>query len=331
MPQPNVSVIIPVYNVEKYIEKCLHTLFGQSLEDIEFIFIDDGSSDRSVTLIKKTLNSYPNRIIRTKIIQLSENAGVANARNVGLKNASGEYIGWIDPDDWIDNNMFEKMYQKAKIENSDIVWIDYYRETASGQELRKQVCEENPTSCITSYLECQWKIVPGLPFKLAKRNLYSQIKFVPGQNIAEDLYASIMLFSHAKRVSYLREPLYHYRYDSSTSMSAVQNKDKVIKGKREMINNFIRGVEQMEASESSVYSPKSLEYAKLYIRDMVWKYWGVEAWQKCYPKYTNFKILNIPKYKKLNYWCLTHGFKGMNSVLWLILRVKNEILGYKLR
>ena len=114
-----VSIIVPVYNVESYLDKCLNSLVNQTLKDIEIIVINDGSTDNSQKIIDKYSKKYKNIINITK-----ENGGVSEARNLGLEKASGEYIGFLDSDDWIEPDMYELMYQKAKTENFDIVACD---------------------------------------------------------------------------------------------------------------------------------------------------------------------------------------------------------------
>lgn len=328
MNSPKVSVIIPVYNVEPYIEECLKSLFEQTLEDMEFIFVDDCSQDNSVSIIETTLQKYPQRKLQTKIIRLSRNGGVANARNVGLKNATGLYIGWMDPDDWIDINMFNIMYERAISQDFDIVWIDYYQCTNESKILIEQSCNDDPKVCTDSFLKGDGKLVSGLPFKLAKRECYSTIEFTPGMNICEDWYASLLLFSGAKRVSHIREGLYYYRYDSTTSMSSIKDKEKVIKGKKEILYNFRKGVEIVMKSDHSSYTQEGLEFAKLHIRQMTLNLYGYKAWKNCYPESYNFDILNLPIHQKINYWFLRRGIVFPFYVLKYLSILKN---GYKIR
>lgn len=112
-----VSVIIPVYNVEQYLKKCLDSLVNQTLKDIEIIVVNDGSSDNSQNIIDDYVKKYPKKVI--SVIQ--ENGGQGNARNTGLLHATGEYIGYVDSDDYVENNMYEALYKKAKAEEADIV------------------------------------------------------------------------------------------------------------------------------------------------------------------------------------------------------------------
>ena len=111
-----VSVIVPFNNVENYISKCLTSLIYQSLEDIEIICINDASSDNSENIVSE----YASKDFRIKMLSTPKMSGQGYARNMGLKIATGEYIGFVDADDWIEREMFEKMYNRATIQNTDI-------------------------------------------------------------------------------------------------------------------------------------------------------------------------------------------------------------------
>jgi len=117
---PKVSVIIPVYNTEKYLKKCLDSVVNQTLKDIEIICINDASTDNSL----KILQDYAKNDKRIKVINLSENKGAGYAKNIGLKVVKGEYIGFVDPDDYIDLNYYEELYKKAIVKNADVVKCD---------------------------------------------------------------------------------------------------------------------------------------------------------------------------------------------------------------
>lgn len=116
MVKPKVSIIVPVYNVEKYIDKCLDSLVNQTLKDIEIIVINDGTKDNSQQIIDKYVKKYP--FVKSFI---KENGGMSSARNYGLKYAKGEYIAFVDSDDYVELDMYEKMYQKAKSNDFDVV------------------------------------------------------------------------------------------------------------------------------------------------------------------------------------------------------------------
>ncbi len=114
---PEVSVIIPVYNVEKYLEQCLDSVINQTLKDIEIICINDCSTDNSLEIMQ----AYATKDSRIKIIDFKKNKGVATARNEGIKLAKGTYIGFVDSDDWVDLDFYEKMHNAAHTNNSDLV------------------------------------------------------------------------------------------------------------------------------------------------------------------------------------------------------------------
>ena len=121
---PKVSVIVPFYNVEKYIEKCLESLVNQTLEEIEIILVNDGSQDNSYKIAKQFKDSYPNKIRYLE----KTNGGLGDARNFGINYATGEYIAFLDSDDYVEATMYEEMYQKAKQEDADMVECDFWWE-----------------------------------------------------------------------------------------------------------------------------------------------------------------------------------------------------------
>ena len=124
-----VSVCIPVYGVEKYIERCARSLFEQTMRDgIEFIFVNDCTPDKSIEILEKVLAEYPHRKKQTQIINHEKNSGLVAARKTGLAHATGEYIIHCDSDDWVELNMYEKMYHAAKAADADMVYCDYVKE-----------------------------------------------------------------------------------------------------------------------------------------------------------------------------------------------------------
>ena len=118
---PKVSVIVPCYNVEKYIRKCAETLVNQTLDDIEIIFVNDGSTDGTDEIIKEYKKNYPKKVVHLE----KENGGLSDARNFALPFAKGEYIAFVDSDDYVELNMYQEMYDIAKKENSDMVECNF--------------------------------------------------------------------------------------------------------------------------------------------------------------------------------------------------------------
>ena len=128
----SVSVVVPVYNAENYIERCVECLLNQTLKDLEVIFIDDGSTDNSGRLLDEWCNKAPDIF---KVIHSDRDRGPGGARNLGIIEATGQYIGFMDCDDIIDSTMYEKLYKKAIDNDYDVVDCAYYEELSGNKAL----------------------------------------------------------------------------------------------------------------------------------------------------------------------------------------------------
>ena len=196
-----VSIIVPVYNVESYLDKCLNSLVNQTLKDIEIIVINDGSTDNSQKIIDKYSKKYKNIINIAK-----ENGGVSEARNLGLEKASGEYIGFLDSDDWIEPDMYELMYQKAKTENFDIVACD----TQAIYNDKKVYISSNIKEDNVSNKELMIDAYAVIWNKIYKKEILKGIKFNKGMNFCEDVEFLYMVYSKVKTIGVIKEPLHNY-------------------------------------------------------------------------------------------------------------------------
>lgn len=203
-----VSILVPVYGVEKYIEKCAHSLFTQTFKNIEFIFVDDCTQDSSIFILEKVLSLYPDRIQSTKIIKHEQNSGVGASRSTAINAASGEYIIFVDSDDYIELDMIELMYDKAVEISADIVFCQIINEYANGK------------SCIFSDISFKNKIEyvnssfsqPSLCNKLLKREIIQthDLKLVAGINYGEDLSFTPKMIYYSNVFGAIEKPLYHY-------------------------------------------------------------------------------------------------------------------------
>jgi len=125
---PSVSIIVPVYGVEKHIERCACSLFEQTHKDIEYIFVNDCTLDNSITVLEQVITKhYPEKRNRIKIINKGKNEGLPMARKTGLAYAAGDYVLHVDSDDWLEPDMIGKLYAKAMIDDCDIVYCDFIR------------------------------------------------------------------------------------------------------------------------------------------------------------------------------------------------------------
>lgn len=203
-----ISIIVPIYNMQKYLRKCLDTLIKQTYDKLEIILVDDGSTDSSGVIC----DEYLLKDNRIKVIH-KENAGVSDARNVGIAIAKGEYIGFVDPDDYIELNMYEKLLYLIKNNNCDIAICGYVIEDENGNSVRN-LDKEIKNIILNSEKAMKLLINNGnfgsYPWdKLYKRNLFNNIKYPIGK-IYEDADTTYKLIHKCKKIIYNSEPLYHY-------------------------------------------------------------------------------------------------------------------------
>ena len=213
-----VSVIVPVYNVEKYLEKCLDSLIHQTLDSLQIIVVNDGSQDNSQSIIDRYVNKYPELVLGLK----KDNGGLGDARNYGLSYATGEYIGFVDSDDWVDEKMYEFMYSMATTENLDCVICDFtsiYDGWKSGWLSRGyRGKESNPDQ--KEFLRFSMEPATACN-KLIKSEMFYVKKF--SEIWYEDMATTPVLLSYANRIGYLPIPLYYYRQQDNSITHAVRN------------------------------------------------------------------------------------------------------------
>ena len=237
-----VSIIVPIYRVEKFIEKCVHSLMKQTIQDVEFIFVDDASPDDSVALLEKTLKFYPDRIKQTKIIHHKKNQGLPAARNSGLAVATGEYIYHCDSDDFVEPDMLESMYNAAKKNNADFVWSDWYLSYQNTERYMKQPDFTTPMEALKGMLADEMKF--NVWNKLVKREVYvkNDILFPSGYSMGEDM-TMIRLIACSERVAYVSKAFYHYVKTNAEAMSLTLN-ERYLTDIRHNVNLTLRFLEE---------------------------------------------------------------------------------------
>ena len=202
------SVIVPVYNVEKYIDKCLNSLVNQTLKDIEIIVVNDGTKDKSEDIIKKYMSKYSNIVYLKK-----ENGGQGSARNYGLEHAKGDYIGYVDSDDYVELDMYEKMYSKAIEDNSDIVICGSYniKDDIKTLDIDRKLFDSNINAFFGRM--AVWNKIYKKDL-LTKNNMTFRSKYW-----YEDLDFTVKVLSKASKISYVDEPLYNYILRDGSTMN----------------------------------------------------------------------------------------------------------------
>lgn len=215
---PFVSIIVPVYNVENFIERCARSLFEQSMTDIEYIFVNDCTPDRSMEVLYQVIDEYKFKGLNIKTISHDRNKGPGSARNTGLRVATGEYIYYCDSDDWIEPYTMAKLYEAVQKTQADLVWFDWYLSFNKKERWMKEREEEEPLKCLKAILSGKLKF--NLWNKIVKRILYieHEVYFPEGFCMAEDMIM-IKMYAYVDKVCYVPLPLYHYIQNNYSSLT----------------------------------------------------------------------------------------------------------------
>ena len=202
---PKVSVIIPVYNTEKYLRKCLDSVCNQTLSDIEIICVNDCSTDNSFEILKK----YASKDDRIKLIDFKENKGAAVARNTGIDEAKGEYIGFVDSDDFIDLDFYEKLYNKAIETGADVTKSNLIFENFCNEDNNKEY--HNLQEVRINKLNLN-----HIPTTLIKKSflINNKIAFPEILKNAEDSVFEVMVGAKANKIEIVGSVFYHYNYNN---------------------------------------------------------------------------------------------------------------------
>ncbi len=225
-PDPLVSIIIPVYNAEMTLSICLEALHRQNYTSLEYIFVNDASTDASLSMIQAFAAQFNKSVERhVTIVNHTSNQGVATARNSGLDRATGDFIYYVDADDNIDANAITVMMQKVQETSADIVGFNWFLSFDKNERKMNQPNFSTPWEAIEKILRgvMRW----NLWLFIVKRSIYEDhnIRFQPAMNMGEDLMVMIKLLVHANRVTFIDEALYHYRQSNTESLTKVYSQD----------------------------------------------------------------------------------------------------------
>ena len=323
MYSPKISVIITIYNSENYITPCVNSLFNQTLEEIEYIFINDATQDNSIEKLHCIIGDFPNRKPSVKIINLNKNKGVSNARRIGLENATGEYIIHCDSDDWIDKDMYERLYQKAKETDADIVGCNFRHEFSDIQyDFHQQYSdsmEENIRRLING------KIFPSLCTSLTRRSLITgyNVSFPIGLNMGEDLFFNLQLYLHATKIVGMDWAPYHYRHTENSS--CVQRTRKSIDS-----DIAIAGMIERLMKDQKMYDKyaKDIEFRKFFsklpLMEDLNNRNNYQDWLNIYPETNKY----IWKYDQLDWKRKTELWLAANNML-PIAKVFKQLLEFQ--
>lgn len=241
------SIIIPIYKVEDYIERCATSLFLQTLSDVEYIFINDKTPDKSMDVLDRVISKFPHLSDSIHIIEHSENKGLAATRITGLQFSQGEYVAFCDSDDWIDPEMYVQLYKTATDENADMVYCNYIAEHLS-KTIRVDIPKvTNIKDYINSLL---LGTIPSFScLRIFKRELLSDHIFElyqVGVDMWEDVLMNIRLYPYLKRIAYNPIAGYHYNQCNGNAYTAIWS-NKSLSNIQDVLRLVIQTIDKDES------------------------------------------------------------------------------------
>ena len=215
MNSPKISIIVPVYNAEKYLHRCIDSILTQTFGDFELLLIDDGSTDKS----GRICDDYVSKDHRIRIFH-KQNGGVASARELGIIQAVGKYSIHVDADDWIESNMLEEMYKKIYSEDFDILIADFYQEENGKRLYIKQTTDLTSSTDILKDI-LQNRLFGSLWHKMIRHNLYKKydVHFIKGIDYCEDVLVLVQLLQHPLNIGFIGKAFYHYDFSNLNSIT----------------------------------------------------------------------------------------------------------------
>ncbi len=234
--QPAVSIIIPVFGVEAYIARCARSLFEQTCRDVEFIFVDDGSEDRSMEVLREVLDAYPDVAPRVRIIS-KRNEGQSLARRDGVAVSRGAYIMLVDADDWIEPCTVEKLLAAAKESDADLVIYDFWKEYGHRRKVDSEkdgniADKERYRKNLYTY-----RAYGHICNKFCRRSLCEGL-FYPRHSMHEDIVFSTQVIYKARTIVHVKEALYHYDRTNLNSSTRVKKQVRRSRSARNMMDFY---------------------------------------------------------------------------------------------
>ena len=294
-----VSILIPVYKVEKYIAKCARSLFEQTYKNIEYIFVDDCSPDNSMKVLADVLMEYPNRKNDVRIIKHNENRGLAAARNTAVDYSHGEYLMHVDSDDYIERDTISNMLEEAVNKKLDIVICDTIIESESTSTISRHADVVDKMLYLKDLLIK--KVAPSIWGKLISKNLYKNVRAIDHIDHGEDYVTTPRLVYYAKTIGNLHKPLYHYTLLNNNAYPEKNEfSDTLIMSKlRTKVNLLKRGKIELFEAIASLYPELTYTHKQLLsLKDRVLLNLVMHGYYKLAVNYIHigFKISHVFKY-----------------------------------
>lgn len=262
MEKDLISIIIPVYNVEKYLDRCMQSVLCQTYRNLQIILVDDGSADSS----SKMCDAYAAQDSRIQVIH-KQNGGLSDARNAGLRFAEGAYIGYVDSDDWIEPDMYERMYTACVENGAQIAVCRYFNEykdrTESGGSGQTAVLTRDELLNIYIGGHDKYVIYNSVWSKLFKRELVEGVLFPKGRN-SEDIMYTTRAFCMTQKAVYLDTCYYHYVIDREGSIMNVSRGERMFRDEIPFWREHIRCIGELVSPEMADFARYHLQRRLLF-------------------------------------------------------------------
>lgn len=272
--QMKVSILVPVFRAEHYIERCARSLFEQSYSDLEYVFVDDCSPDNSIAVLRNVMEDYPDRADTVKIINHDTNRGVAAARNTLLDNATGDFVSWVDSDDWLEPNAIELLAQKQIETDADIVSGNIYQHYADEVRLLKEDDYQNKAQMLLEQLKDTWNNNTFIWGRLFRRSLFEDyhLRCIEGCNYAEDRYQVVRFSYYADKYAIIDSFVYNYENRDSSSITRCQRDDvtSYLKNQYQHLLNWIGIRDFFSDKNEACYQLAVLHSARLLKLNLDW-------------------------------------------------------------
>lgn len=332
MHNPLLSIVIPIYNVEDQIEKCAISLFRQTLKNIEYIFVNDATPDNSIKVLEKTIDKFPDRRKNIHIINHEINRGLSAARLTGILEAKGTYIAHCDSDDWVEDDMYEKMINKAHEEKADIICCGLYYD--SGVEISEDSFKKSISDVDKKVFLSQITLggkYSSLCNKIVMRDLYFDNNIFPVKNISmwEDMVVTFRLICCSKKTTIMESSYYHYVFKadsiSSPSVFSKQSIQQQVKC-AEVIEDFLnkRGKNELELLKITLSQIKFISKSQYLTNN---KTQDPHLWKITFPESNKYiwKYKGISVYGKIFYTLASMGLMNLSiMILNVILKIKSR-------
>lgn len=308
-----VSILMPIYKVEQYLEKTLDSIFTQTYPNIEYVFVNDCSPDQSLQVLINTISKHGVDKDKYVVVNHQQNEGIAVSRTDCIANAKGDYIFFVDSDDWIEKNAVEEMVAATKGGTIDIVGCDFVKDFLSGKttyhhENYAETCRDNLYRCLNyDIATVLWKL-------LIRRKLFDNFSITPHVDIVEDYIMSVKLYYYAKSFTSIPKAFYHYvQYNQArVSFQTLWSVNMHIKGVKE-VEDFCREKGLINDDVEHKLLLRKFNIKSNFLTKQLLNY---QNYEQTFPEAKDlWREMNYSRKEKVKFWLAEHGYYSILKLI----------------